>query len=148
MPDLTALRPLLGDPRQYASVRGITLDDGAERGQRALLFSTGGGLDFMVLTDRQMDIGTLSLAGRQLGWQSSAGFVAPQLLSAEGDSATGASDSVMACSVFLRRARNAIAVRSNVISSAFSIWAKRASDSSSLRCTRAAIMASLLSKKW
>ncbi len=89
MPDLKALRPLLGDPRQYASVRGITLDDGAERGQCALLFSTGGGLDFMVLTDRQMDIASLSLAGRQLGWQSPAGFVAPQLLSAEGDSAKG-----------------------------------------------------------
>ncbi len=42
-------------------------------------------------------------------------------VSAEGFSASGASDSVIACSVFLRRARNAIALRSNEISSAVSI---------------------------
>ena len=42
-------------------------------------------------------------------------------VSAEGDSATGASDSVIACSVRLRRARSAIAPRSNEISSVFSI---------------------------
>jgi len=38
-----------------------------------------------------------------------------------GDSATGASDSVIACSVRLRRARSAIAPRSNEISSLSSI---------------------------
>ncbi len=41
------LRPRVGDLRQSASVRRIALDDGAERGVRALAFSTGGGLDFL-----------------------------------------------------------------------------------------------------
>jgi hypothetical protein len=53
------LKSRVGDPRQFASVRRITLDDGPERGVRALAFSTGGGLDFWVLSDRSLDIGPL-----------------------------------------------------------------------------------------
>ena len=56
---MTDLAPLVGDLRQVASVRRIVLDDGAERGVRALAFSTGDGLDFWVLTDRSLDIGPL-----------------------------------------------------------------------------------------
>ncbi len=67
-------RRLLGDPRQHASVRRIVLDDGQERGVRALAFSTGGGLDFWVLCDRSFDIGPLWWRGIQLGWQSPNGF--------------------------------------------------------------------------
>ncbi len=43
------LRAKVGDLRQFASVRRITLDDGVEQGVRALAFSSGGGLDFWVL---------------------------------------------------------------------------------------------------
>jgi Domain of unknown function (DUF4432) len=67
-------RRLLGDFRQHASVRRIVLDDGQERGVRALAFSTGGGLDCWVLCDRSFDIGPLWWRGIQLGWQSPAGF--------------------------------------------------------------------------
>ena len=35
------LRAKVGDLRQFASVRRITLDDGVERGVRALAFSNG-----------------------------------------------------------------------------------------------------------
>ncbi len=72
-------RHLLGDPRQHAAVRRIVLDDGPERGVRALAFSTGGGLDFWVLSDRGFDIGPLWWRGIQLGWLSPAGFPAPGL---------------------------------------------------------------------
>jgi len=72
-------RRLLGDLRQHASVRRIVLDDGPERGVRALAFSTGGGLDFWVLSDRSFDIGPLWWRGVQLGWQSPAGFRAAAL---------------------------------------------------------------------
>jgi hypothetical protein len=86
---MAALRPLVGDLRQVASVRRIVLDDGPERGVRALAFSTGGGLDFWVMADRSLDIGTLSWRGVQLGWQSPAGFRSPALTSPEDDAGHG-----------------------------------------------------------
>lgn len=88
-PDARALRPLVGDLRQVASVRRIVLDDGAERGVRALAFSTGGGLDFWAMADRSLDIGTLSLCGAQLGWQSPAGFRSPALGGPDDDGGFG-----------------------------------------------------------
>jgi hypothetical protein len=83
------LRQTLGDLRQFASVRRITLDDGPERGVRALAFSTGGGLDFWVLADRSLDIGPLWLKGRPLAWQSPTGFRSPALHDAEADGGRG-----------------------------------------------------------
>lgn len=88
-PSLRALRPMLGDPRQFAGVRRIVLDDGPERGVRALAFSTGGGLDFWAVIDRSLDIGTLSWRGTQIGWQSPACFRAPSLLSPDSDGGFG-----------------------------------------------------------
>jgi hypothetical protein len=73
------LRSKVGDLRQFASVRRITLDDGVERGVRALAFSSGGGLDFWVLCDRSLDIGPLWWRGTPLAWQSMAGFRNPTL---------------------------------------------------------------------
>lgn len=89
LPSPNELRPLVGDLRQVASVRRIVLDDGPERGVRALAFSTGGGLDFWVLVDRTLDVGTLSWRGIQLGWQSPAGFRSPALASPESDGGLG-----------------------------------------------------------
>jgi hypothetical protein len=83
------LRPRVGDLRQWASVRRIVLDDGAERGVRALAFSTGGGLDFWVLSDRSLDIGPLWWKGMPVAWQSPAGFQSPSLHDAEGDGGQG-----------------------------------------------------------
>lgn len=83
------LRPLVGDLRQYASVRPLILDDGAERGQRALLFSTGGGLEFLVLPDRAMDIGWLSYRGVPVAWQSPGGLRSPHLTDADSENGTG-----------------------------------------------------------
>ncbi len=85
----TALRPLAGDLRQLASVRRIVLDDGPERGVRALAFSTGGGLDFWVLADRTLDLGPLWFRGIPLAWQSPSGFAAPGLVNALDDNGRG-----------------------------------------------------------
>lgn len=75
--------------RQLAAVRRITLDDGPERGVRALSFDTGGGLAFWVLADRSLDIGPLSFRGMPLAWQHPAGFIAPGLHDAQADGGTG-----------------------------------------------------------
>ncbi len=83
------LRPRVGDLRQWASVRRIALDDGAERGVRALAFSTGGGLDFWALSDRSLDIGPLWWKGMPVAWQSPSGFRNPALHDAEGDGGRG-----------------------------------------------------------
>jgi hypothetical protein len=83
------LRSRVGDLRQSASVRRIALDDGVERGVRALAFSTGGGLDFWALADRSLDIGPLWWRGMPLAWQSPAGFRSPALHDAEGDGGLG-----------------------------------------------------------
>jgi len=58
------MRKRTGNPRQFAAVRQITLNDGPSMGMRALAFSTGGGLDFWVFSDRSMDIGRLGFTLR------------------------------------------------------------------------------------
>jgi hypothetical protein len=83
------LRAKVGDLRQFASVRRITLDDGVERGVRALAFSSGGGLDFWVLSDRSLDIGPLWWKGMPIAWQSMAGFRSPALHDAEEEGGRG-----------------------------------------------------------
>lgn len=79
----------LGDPRQFASVRRILLDEGPEKGVGALAFSTGGGLDFWVLIDRALDIGPLWRDGRPVAWQSPAGFRHPALIDPADDAGFG-----------------------------------------------------------
>ncbi|NDA45740.1 MAG: DUF4432 family protein [Alphaproteobacteria bacterium] len=83
------LRPYVADLRQFAWVRRITLDDGPERGVRALAFNTGGGLDFWVLADRTMDIGPLNWRGSPIAWQTPMGFRSPALTDLEGDGGFG-----------------------------------------------------------
>jgi hypothetical protein len=83
------LKDRVGDLRQFACVRRIMLDDGPERGVRALAFSTGGGLDFWVLADRALDIGPLWWRGQPLAWQGPAGFRSPAYHDAEGDGGLG-----------------------------------------------------------
>ena len=83
------LRAKVGDLSQFASVRRITLDDGVERGVRALAFSSGGGLDFWALSDRSLDIGPVWWKGMPVAWQSMAGFRSPALHDAEEDGGRG-----------------------------------------------------------
>ena len=57
------LERVTGDLAAAGGVRAVVLDDGAERGIRALEFRTGGGLSFDVLVDRAMDIGSAEYRG-------------------------------------------------------------------------------------
>jgi hypothetical protein len=84
-----ALRPRVGDLRQVASVRRIVLDDGPERGVRALAFSTGGGLEFWVLADRSLDIGPARWRGVPFAWEGPNGYRSPALTDAEADGGRG-----------------------------------------------------------
>jgi hypothetical protein len=89
-----SLPDLVGDLRQLACVRQVTLQDGAEANQRALIFSTGGGLDFWVMQDRSMDIGILHWQGMPVAWQHPAGFMHPALQSPYDAQATGVETSL------------------------------------------------------
>lgn len=78
------VRPRLGDVSQVASVRPVTLDDGPERGVRALDVRTAGGLHVLVLTDRGMDLGPAWCEGHPLAWISPTGVVHPSLSTENG----------------------------------------------------------------
>jgi hypothetical protein len=77
--DRARLARLAGDLGALGGVRGVVLDNGVERGIRALEFRTGTGLAFDVLVDRAMDIGPAEHAGRSFGWRSATGFRQPGL---------------------------------------------------------------------
>ena len=77
--DRSTLARLAGDISALGGVRSIVLDNGVERGVRALEFRTGSGLAFDVLVDRAMDIGPAEHGGRSFGWRSATGFRHPAL---------------------------------------------------------------------
>jgi Domain of unknown function (DUF4432) len=77
--DRSTLARLAGDMSALGGVRSVVLDNGVERGIRALEFRTGSGLVFDVLVDRAMDIGPAEHGGRSFGWRSATGFRHPAL---------------------------------------------------------------------
>jgi hypothetical protein len=77
--DRQGLARMAGDLSAAGGVRAVVLDDGAERGIRALEFRTGGGLSFDILVDRAMDIGAAEYRGVGVGWRSATGFRHPGL---------------------------------------------------------------------
>ncbi|MBN9306676.1 MAG: DUF4432 family protein [Devosia sp.] len=85
---LRDLAERVGALRQLASVRRLTLEDGPESGP-ALLFSTGGGLDFLVMAGRGLDVGTLNYQGVPLAWQSPGGLAGPGLWQPDRDDGQG-----------------------------------------------------------
>lgn len=61
-----------------AGIRRVVFgEDGGGCGVEALIFDTGGGLEFGVLIDRSLDIGPLSWRGEAIGWRSPSGFRHP-----------------------------------------------------------------------
>lgn len=79
------LESLTGELSAIGGVRRVVLDDGAERGIRALEFRTGTGLSFDVLVDRAMDIGQAEFQGRSFGWRSAVGLRHPGLHEPSGE---------------------------------------------------------------
>lgn len=74
----------VGDISQLAGVRRVLLDDGNERGARAIEIQTGTGFSFTVLADRGFDISAAAYQGQSLAWRSNTGDVAPAYFEPQG----------------------------------------------------------------
>ena len=82
--DRTDLLRLVGDVRQVGGARSVVLDDGPERGVRAIDVATGTGLSFSILPDRGLDVFRADFQGASLAWISPTGPVAPAFFEPEG----------------------------------------------------------------
>ena len=67
----------IGNISQVGGTRSVELQEGSERGVRAIDFDTGTGFRFTVLPDRGMDVFSASYCGCSLCWHSPTGAVAP-----------------------------------------------------------------------
>lgn len=77
--DKRSLMRRAGHLQQWGGTRLVTLEDGGERGVRAVEFRTMAGLEFAVLIDRGMDVAWARYQGRSIAWHSPTGFVSPRL---------------------------------------------------------------------
>ncbi|OUM43284.1 aldose 1-epimerase family protein [Arthrobacter sedimenti] len=68
-----------GDLSAVAGIRQVVLDNGLERGVRAIDLRTAAGLEVEVLVDRAFDLGSARYRGMPLGWRSGNGFRHPGL---------------------------------------------------------------------
>lgn len=68
-----------GDLSAVAGIRQVVLDNGVERGVRAIDLRTAAGLELEVLVDRAFDLGSARYRGIPLGWRSGNGFRHPGL---------------------------------------------------------------------
>ena len=68
-----------GDLSAVAGIRQVVLDNGVERGVRAIDLRTASGLELEVLVDRAFDLGSARFRGVPLGWRSGNGFRHPGL---------------------------------------------------------------------
>lgn len=76
---LDQLRRRTGDLSAVAGIRSVVLDNGVERGVRAIDLRTSSGLELEILVDRALDFGGLRLRGTPIGWRSGNGFRHPGL---------------------------------------------------------------------
>lgn len=74
----------VGSVRQIGGAQPVVLDDGPERGVRAIEVSTGSGFRFTVLPDRGLDVWTAEHEGASLCWHSATGPTAPAFFEPEG----------------------------------------------------------------
>jgi galactose mutarotase-like enzyme len=68
-----------GDLSAVAGIRQVVLDNGLERGVRAIDLRTAAGLEVEVLVDRAFDLGSARYRGLPVGWRSGNGFRHPGL---------------------------------------------------------------------
>jgi len=74
----------IGDIGQIAGIRALRLEGGRSAGVRALDFTVGDGLHFIVLPDRCMDMPYLEYRGVPLVWHARNGIVAPTYYDPQG----------------------------------------------------------------
>jgi len=82
--DRQSLLRHVGSVRQIGGTQPAVLDDGPERGVRAIEVRTGGGFRFTVLPDRGLDVWSAELEGASLCWHSATGPTAPAFFEPEG----------------------------------------------------------------
>jgi hypothetical protein len=75
--DRASLLRRIGSIRQIGGAQPVVLDDGPERGVRAIEVRTGTGFCFTVLPDRGMDVWRAEFRGASLCWHSPTGPIAP-----------------------------------------------------------------------
>jgi hypothetical protein len=75
----TELRRRTGDTGAVAGIRQVVLDNGVERGVRAIELRTAGGLELDLLVDRALDLGDARYKGVPFGWRSGNGYRHPGL---------------------------------------------------------------------
>lgn len=71
-------RRYIGHISQLFDVKEFTYQSGRAKGVRAVEIKNGSGLEFTVLADRNMDIGSLSYKGVNVSFITAAGVVAPE----------------------------------------------------------------------
>jgi hypothetical protein len=77
--DTHGLRRRTGDLSAFAGSRQVVLDNGSERGVRAVELRTAAGLEVDVLVDRALDLGDARFRGVPFGWRSGNGYRHPGL---------------------------------------------------------------------
>jgi hypothetical protein len=82
--DRRTLLERVGDVRQIGGALPVTLEDGPERGVRAIEVRTGTGFRFVVLPDRGLDIWIAEHQGASLAWLSPTGPTHPASFEPEG----------------------------------------------------------------
>jgi hypothetical protein len=82
--DRRSLLARVGDLRQIGGAVPITLQDGPERGVRAIDVRTGTGFRFVVLPDRGLDVWMAEYQGASLAWLSPTGPLHPAFFEPEG----------------------------------------------------------------
>ena len=70
---------------QIAGITPVELVEGRSRGVRAFDVATGGGLAFMAIADRALDVAAASYKGIALSWLSRNGIVSPAYYEPQGD---------------------------------------------------------------
>jgi Domain of unknown function (DUF4432) len=73
------LRQRTGDTASVGGIRQLVFDNGVERGVRTAEVRTAAGLQFDVLLDRALDLGSATLGGIPFAWRSGNGFRHPGL---------------------------------------------------------------------
>lgn len=79
------LRRYFGHLDPVAGIRRFTYDEGRAKGLAALEVKTGGGLRFVVLVDKALDIGDCLFQGIPVALRTQVGDVAPQFYEPAGD---------------------------------------------------------------
>lgn len=82
--DRQTLLKHVGSVRQLGGAQALVLDDGPERGVRAIDVRTGTGFLFTVLPDRGLDVWRAEYQGASLCWHSATGPTAPAFFEPEG----------------------------------------------------------------